>query len=97
MHCTIDSSAVARPPQTSSKESAIGDDKAFPGETPEERFERENAEAYYCKRAQEIYESDQNAPRLFRTSDNGGRIYLSDEEAAATLTETKARVDELCN
>jgi hypothetical protein len=28
--------------------------------------------------------------------DNGERKYLSDEEMAATLTETKARVDELC-
>jgi hypothetical protein len=80
-----------------SKKSESSDDEAYPGETPEERFEREEAEAYYCKRAQEIYESYENAPKLFKTSDDGSRIYLSDEEAKATLTETQARVDELCN
>ena len=80
-----------------SKASASSDDEAYPGETPEERFEREQAEAYYCKRAQEIYDSYLNAPRLFKTSDDGSRVYLSDEEAKVTLTETQARVDELCH
>jgi len=80
-----------------SKVTASGDEEAYPGETPEERFEREQAEAYYCKRAQEIYASYQNAPKLFKTADDGSRVYLSDEEAETTLTETKARVDELCN
>ena len=70
--------------------------EAYPGETPEERFEREQAEAYYCKRAQEIYDSYLNAPRLYKTLDDGSREYLSDEETEATLSETKARVDELC-
>lgn len=67
-----------------------------PDETAEERYEREQAEAYYCKRAREIYESYQNAPRLYRTV-NGEREYLSDEQAAQTLADTKARVDELCS
>lgn len=77
---------------------ATGGDKsqAYPGETPEERFEREQAEAYYCKRAQEIYDSYLNAPRLYKTRDDGSREYLSAKEAEATLSETKARVDELC-
>ena len=57
-----------------SKESASGDEEAYPGETTEERFEREQAEAYYCKRAQEIYESYQNAPILFKTNDDGNRV-----------------------
>ena len=70
--------------------------EAYPGETPEERFEREQAEAYYCKRAQEIYDSYLNAPRLYKTMDDGSREYLSDEDTEATLSETKARVDELC-
>jgi hypothetical protein len=78
--------AAAKPKQT----------KAWPGETEGERIEREAAEAYYCKRAQEVYKSYLNAPRLYKTMDNGERKYLSDEEMAATLTETKARVDELC-
>lgn len=74
-----------------------GSNDAYPGETPEERFEREQAEAYYCKRAQEIYDSYLKAPRLFKTSEDGTRDYLSDAEVAATLTETKVRVDELCH
>jgi len=73
------------------------DDEAYPGETPEERKERKQAEAYYCERAQQIYDSYLNAPRLYKTGDDGTRVYLSDEESEATLAETKARVDELCN
>jgi hypothetical protein len=68
----------------------------YPDETEAERNEREMAEAYYCKRATEIYDSYKNAPRLYKTSDSGQREYLSDEEATATLADTKARVDELC-
>lgn len=73
-----------------------GSNEAYPGETPEERFEREQAEAYYCKRAQEIYESYLNAPRLYKTREDGTRYYLSKEEAETTLEETKSQVDELC-
>jgi hypothetical protein len=69
---------------------------AYPGETAEERAEREKAEAYYCKRATEIYESYVNAPQLYRTNDKGEREYLSKEQASATIAETKARRDELC-
>ena len=69
---------------------------AFPGETAEARAEREKAEAYYCKRATEIYESYLNAPQLYRTGDDGKREYLGKKEAAATIAETKAKKDELC-
>ncbi len=72
------------------------DGYAFPGETPEERAEREDAEAYYCKRATEIYDSYKNAPRLYRTNDDGEREYLSKKDAKATLKETKSKVDEVC-
>ena len=58
--------------------------------------EREAADAYYCKRATEIFESYLNAPRLYRTNDTGEREYLSEKEAAATIAETKARMNELC-
>jgi len=75
---------------------AGGGKEAYPDETPEERFEREQAEAYYCKRAQEIYDSYLNAPRLFETRDDGTRHYLSAEESGKVLLETKQRVDELC-
>ena len=42
---------------------------AYVGETPEERLERENAEKYYCNRAQDIYDSYLKAPRLYRTTE----------------------------
>lgn len=74
-----------------------GDTWAYEGETPDERFEREKAEAYYCNRAKEIYNTYLKAPRLYRTSDAGDREYLSDEDSARKLAETQARVDELCN
>ena len=73
-----------------------GEGFAFPGESEAERNERMQAEAYYCKRATEIYESYVNAPRLYKTNSAGEREYLSDEEAANTLAETKDRVDDLC-
>jgi len=72
------------------------DDDEYRNETAADRAEREQAEAYYCKRAREVYDSYLKAPRLYRTVD-GERVYLSDEEAAQTLADTKARVDELCN
>ena len=69
---------------------------AYPGETAEDRAEREKAEAYYCKRATEIYDSYLNAPQLYRTDENGEREYLSKKDAAATIAETKAKMNELC-
>ncbi len=81
-------------------EGSAGDDGedgyAYPGETAEERAEREAADAYYCKRATEIFESYLNAPRLYRSNDAGEREYLTEKEAAATIAETKARMNELC-
>ena len=74
-----------------------GDTWAYEGETPDERYEREKAEAYYCKRAKDIHDSYLKAPRLYRTSEAGDREYLSDEDSAQTIAETQARVDELCD
>ncbi len=68
-----------------------------PNETPSDRLEREAAEAYYCKRATEIYDSYLNAPKLYKTNDDGEKVYLTEEEATATLAETQAKVSELCN
>lgn len=76
---------------------ATGSGYAYPGETAEERAEREQAEDYYCKRATEIYESYLNAPQLFETDENGKRKYLSKSEAAQTIAETKKEKDALCN
>ena len=69
---------------------------AYPGETAEQRAEREKAEAYYCKRANEIYDSYVNAPQLYRTGETGKREYLSKKDAAAMIAETKAKRDDLC-
>ena len=88
------SSGTLEDVQNAKDESGSG--YAFAGETPEERAEREKAEAYYCKRATEIYESYVNAPRLYKTNDAGERVYLDKEEAAKTIAETRAQKDELC-
>jgi hypothetical protein len=69
---------------------------AYPGETAEQRAERERAEAYYCTRATEIYNSYLNAPQLYTTNAQGEREYLSKADAAKTIAETRARKDELC-
>lgn len=57
----------------------------------------EDAQAYYCERAKEIYKSYLGAPRLFRTGEDGQREYLSDEEMAAKIAEAEASVAEWCN
>lgn len=78
-------------------ESKSGSDGyAYPGETAEQRAERERAEAYYCNRATEIYDSYVNAPQLYKTNEKGEREYLSKEDAAKTIAETRAKKDELC-
>jgi hypothetical protein len=79
------------------QESKSGSNELQPGETEAEREERLQAEAYYCKRATEIYDSYLNAPRLYKTGDDGNPAYLSDEEATKTIAATKAKVDELCH
>ena len=68
-----------------------------PEETPEEKRARQDSQAYYCDRAKEIYDSYVDAPRLYRTSEDGRREYLSDQEAAAALANAEASVAEWCN
>ena len=63
----------------------------------EESREGQDAQAYYCNKAKEIYRSYADAPRLYRTSADGGREYLSDQEAAAALADAEASVAEWCN
>lgn len=72
------------------------DGYAYAGETAEQRDERERAEAYYCDRATEIYDSYKNAPQLYKTNEDGKREYLSKADAAKTIAETRAKKDELC-
>lgn len=66
-------------------------------ETSQEQQSREEAQTYYCEQARGIYRSYANAPRLYRTSDDGEREYLSDEEMAATIADAEASVAEWCN
>lgn len=72
------------------------DGNAYAGETDEERLDRKMAEAYYCKKSKELYQSYLDAPRLYRTTEDGQRDYLSEEETATTLAESKAKVKEWC-
>lgn len=57
----------------------------------------QDAQAYYCNRAREIYRSYVDAPRLYKSSEDGRREYLSEQEAAAALANAKASVAEWCN
>ena len=72
------------------------DANAYANETPEQRAERQAAEAYYCKRANEILESYLGAPQLYRTGASGEREILSDAEMAATIADAKSKTKELC-
>ncbi len=78
------------------EQSGNGSGYAYPGETAEQRAERERAEDYYCKRATEVYESYLNAPQLYRTDANGERRILSEAEMAQTIADTKKKKDEFC-
>lgn len=69
---------------------------AFPGETDEQRAERERAEAYYCERATEVYESYLNAPQLYKTGADGKREILSEADAARTIEETRGKKEQFC-
>jgi len=80
-----------------SLEGSESDGFAYPGESVEDRQAREQAEEYYCKRAMGIYDSYVSAPRLYRTNEAGEREYLSKEDKAKTLAETRAKKDALCN
>lgn len=72
------------------------EDGPLPGETAQQYAERKQAEAYYCKRATEIYDSYVNAPQLYRTGEDGEREYLSKQEKAEKIVETRTKKEELC-
>jgi Domain of unknown function (DUF4124) len=75
----------------------VASDSTYQGETGADRLAREQAEADYCKRAKDIYESYLSAPRLYETDSNGKRIYLDKKQTAAKLSETESVVAQLCN
>ena len=75
---------------------AAATDSAGDAQAGQTDAEREAAEEYYCTRATEVYDSYVNAPQLYTTNDAGERVFLSEQEAAATIADTKARVDRYC-
>ena len=92
-HSTGDSVAEA---EQQSQNQSSGSNWAHPGESPEERLEREKAEDYYCKRAQDIYQSYLSAPRLYETNADGEKVYLTEEQTAAKIKETEKAVAQVC-
>jgi hypothetical protein len=92
-HSTADSVATA---EAQEETDSAGSGWTHPDETEEERLEREKAEQYYCKRAQDIYDSYLSAPRLYETDTNGEKVYLTDEQAAAKIKETEHAVAQVC-
>jgi hypothetical protein len=87
------------PGNRSASTSTNGRTSAIQGEdnNAEENREGQDAQAYYCNKAKEIYRSYADAPRLYRTNADGQREYLSDQEAAAALADAEASVAEWCN
>jgi hypothetical protein len=70
---------------------------AYPGETAEERAEREAAVAHNCKRANEILKAYENAPKLYRTDEAGQRYILTDAEYAAEIAAAREKTRHLCS
>lgn len=59
--------------------------------------EAEKAQAYYCEQATEAYNRYASAPKLFETDSDGERRYLSDEEMAKAIADSKASMNEWCS
>jgi len=79
---------------------AAGDPGAEPvnaGESVDERSQREAAVAHNCKRANEILESYENAPALYRTDESGERHVLTEKEYAAEIAAAKEKTRFLCS
>lgn len=70
---------------------------AYPGESAEERAAREAIVAHNCKRANEILMSYENAPKLYRTGENGERYILTESEYAAEVVLAREKTRVLCN
>ena len=77
-------------------EEANADDGRLPGESEEEQREREQAEAYYCDQATEVYESYVDAPHVFRTTESGKREYLSKKEKEKVIADALAQKEDFC-
>ena len=69
---------------------------AYSGEPIVERFEYKKSETDSCKHAQEVYDFFLKAQRLYKTGEDGERVYLSEEESIDVLAKTKAGVEQQC-
>lgn len=65
-------------------------------ESEKQRAERLEAEKRYCQRVTEIHDSYVNAPRMYRSNDDGEREYLSDREQKKAIREIAAVMKEAC-
>lgn len=74
-----------------------GSGSADPGESTEQRAQREAVVAHNCKRANEILASYENAPKLYRTEADGMRHILTDAEYQAELTSAREKTRQLCS
>ena len=65
--------------------------------TAAETGTREAVVAKNCERAKQILSSYENAPKLYRTNEAGGREILDEAEFAATLADAKEKTKLLCS
>ncbi len=65
-------------------------------ETEKQRQERLEAEERYCQRVTEIHDSYVNAPRMYKSGEDGEREYLSKREHKKAIREIAAVMKEAC-
>ncbi len=75
----------------------LGTGYAHPGETSEQRADREAVVAHNCERATEILHSYENTPKLYRTDESGKRHILTDVEYAAEVADAREKTRVLCS
>ena len=66
------------------------------GETEIERQARQQAQAEYCQRVTEIHDSYKNAPRMYRTNEDGEREYLKKYEVRKAVREVAQVMKQAC-
>lgn len=65
-------------------------------ETVEEREARLQAQAEYCERVTQIHDAYENAPRMYRTNENGEREYLKNYEVRRAIREVADVMKQAC-
>lgn len=77
-------------------EEGEGTETGSVAETEQQRAERLAAEKRYCQRVTEIHDSYVNAPRMYKSNDDGEREYLSKREQKKAIREIAAVMKEAC-